>query len=158
MGKAKTTGGDMFTQLGSGDGVGVHPEVSGVARSFTYTQRQYVFLSVWGFGILWIMALIQAMGQMAISHGVVSWKLNHHSFLPLIRGYLNAIVFHMGTLAFGAFIVGMLQAFTFVCHFIQKQLPKGKDGKDSKVGKALCCRRSRSSVISFRSSSRKAKM
>lgn len=122
-------------------GMGLPVDVKGVKRSFTFSQYQWYMLAFWGFGVIWLYEIISAAGQYAISHAVVVRSHMKHPprCFPLLRGYANGISYHLGTLAFGAFVIGVLKFATAILAWLAKQI----NSPDKKVNVAaracLCC-------------------
>jgi hypothetical protein len=118
--------------------------LSGVGRSFKFKTNTQYMLVLWIYGAVWILETLTALGQYCISHAVVVHQVNHaHTWLPLMHGYKNGIVFHLGTLAFGGFVLGTLRLINAILSICLKLLSKGKDkdGKDKQscVVEVLCC-------------------
>jgi len=120
--------------------------VSGVGRSLQLHDWQKAYLAVWAFGAVWILETSTAWGQYALSYSVVIHALNkdelvdpvHRAFI-LSRGYANGLVFHLGTLAFGGFIVGVLKVLTAVCSYLAKQLKSDDGNIANQVASMMCC-------------------
>jgi len=97
----------------------------------------------WAYGCIWILETLTALGQFVISHAVVVREVNEsHSWFPLIHGYFNCLVFHVGTIAFGGFVLGTLRLINLIVSLVMKQLKhKDKDGKDknSCIVEVCCC-------------------
>merc|ERR1712007_388861 len=51
----------------------------------------------------------------------------------------NAITFHLGTLAFGGFVLGVLRVLTGVCAFVAKQAHNPNGSANMAVKAACCC-------------------
>mmetsp|Transcript_21343 Transcript_21343/g.47216 ORF Transcript_21343/g.47216 Transcript_21343/m.47216 type:complete len:677 (-) Transcript_21343:97-2127(-) len=123
--------------------IGLPVNVEGMYRTFSFTRNQWYMLGYWVFGSLWLYELVVSMGQYAVSHAVVVHRLakDANNCLPLSRGYANGIIFHLGTLAFASFIIGMLRFLMMVLAYIAKQAQQGPDGKVNIAVKALvaCC-------------------
>lgn len=122
--------------------------VSGVGRSLQLQDWQKTYLAVFAFGAIWILETTVAWGQYALSYCVVIHTLNKDELANPVqrmfilgRGYANGLIFHLGTLAFGGFIIGVLKVLTAVCAYISKQLKTG-DGSSTianKVASIMCC-------------------
>lgn len=71
--------------------------------------RTYVFI----FGTLWSNAFIQAMGTFVIASACCQWYYSHGpgnslSF-PILRAYKMVFRYHFGSLAFGSFLLALVQ-------------------------------------------------
>mmetsp|Transcript_5937 Transcript_5937/g.14108 ORF Transcript_5937/g.14108 Transcript_5937/m.14108 type:complete len:640 (-) Transcript_5937:72-1991(-) len=114
--------------------------ISGLQRHLTLENWQWGMVAYWLFGAVWTVEILGALGQYAISHAMVVSSLlsgsRGHCF-PLLRGYGNGIIFHLGTVAFGAFLLGVMRIITGAMAFIAKQT-SDKDG-GNKIAKLLCC-------------------
>lgn len=113
--------------------------VQGVGRHFAYTDNQFYALLFYFFGCLWVIETITALGQFVISHAVVSHVENEtHYYLPLLHGYKNCFKWHVGTIAFGGFCIGVLRFLSFILGIIEKAT-RDKEGKQNMVVSFLCC-------------------
>jgi len=113
--------------------------ISGMHRSMQFTDWQKYWIAIFVFGIVWVLETITALSQFAICHAVVKYSLfQKKECLPLARGFFNGLVFHLGTLAFGGFIIGALKIITAICAYVSKQATN-PDGSQNKVVKVLCC-------------------
>lgn len=115
--------------------------VSGIGRHVEMENWQIYYLAYWAFGSLWLVELVTALGQYALSHAVVLFTLNKDEScrcLPLTQGYLNGIMFHFGTLAFGSFVIGVMKALTMVAAYLGRQVTN-QDGTMNMAVKAACC-------------------
>merc|ERR1712228_399609 len=73
--------------------------VSGLHRSFQYTDNQLYLLLVWVFGTLWILETVTCLGQFMISGAVVSHVVHKtHFCFPVLRAFVIGIVFHLGSI------------------------------------------------------------
>jgi len=117
--------------------------VSGMNRHFEFSNQQWTFICLWIYGTVWIIETISALGQFVISHAVVVHVVEgQHNWFPLAHGYFNGVVYHMGTIAFGGFVLGTLRIINFIVSMALKNLKsENKDGKSdySCVTKVLCC-------------------
>lgn len=124
-----------MTQTSSFGGI----SISGVGRSFAFTETQYELMAFWIFGSVWVMETVTAWTQYALAHVVAVYKLNNETdCMPLTRGLINGLIYHIGTLAFGGFVIGVLRILTALVAFIGSQM-KDKDGKENMAVKAICC-------------------
>lgn len=113
--------------------------VQGVYREFEFTSAQWVMIFVWGFGCMWFFEMCKAWNQFAVANAVVELKItNTSSCTPVSKGYWKGARYHLGTIAFGAFIMGLVDMCSFIVELMLKQM-KDKDGKLNKTIKAMEC-------------------
>jgi hypothetical protein len=113
----------------------------GLHRSFTYTEEQQSHMLFYIFGIFWIMEVCDACQQFTISYAVVLWyykpKPKRRPRFPAVRGFLNAICLHLGTLALGALLVATTQLLRLVLGFVKRQAQAS--GSQTAGCLASCC-------------------
>ncbi|KAF4670391.1 hypothetical protein FOL47_002068 [Perkinsus chesapeaki] len=79
------------------------------------------------FSLLWVNAFVIAFGQMIIAGAVGVWYFTPNSekgslgTKPLRTGIKNAVVYHQGTLAFGSFILAIVQFIKWWLRYLAKQ-------------------------------------
>eukprot|EP00928_Gymnodinium_smaydae_P015248 TRINITY_DN15604_c0_g1_i1.p2 TRINITY_DN15604_c0_g1~~TRINITY_DN15604_c0_g1_i1.p2 ORF type:complete len:667 (+),score=161.38 TRINITY_DN15604_c0_g1_i1:226-2001(+) len=115
--------------------------ISGVMRKIQFESWMYTHILIWVFGSVWIYEMVIALSQYSVSHAVVIYHLNRDEscrIAPLSVGVLNGLVWHLGTLAFGSFVIGVLRCLTAVCAFIAKQT-RAEDGSTAVAAKVACC-------------------
>lgn len=115
--------------------------MSGVGRKVQLENWMWRNLFLWILGSVWLTELVDSAGSYAISHAVVMFTLNKDEScrsMPLIVGYCNAFIYHLGTLAFASFIIGVLKILTAIAAFIAKQA-HNPDGTPNVAVKAACC-------------------
>lgn len=101
-------------------------EVSGLSRSFTWTDRQKCMLVFWVVGFLWIMEVFSSWAQLVVSYCVSLWYFTPLEYdeskdlpaFPLGRGASIALLFHFGTIVYGAFLIVMLRPFRIFFGFL----------------------------------------
>jgi len=114
-------------------------EVEGLQRSIRFAGWQWACIGYWVFGIMWVVETMHALGQFAISHAVVVRTcIGVSEPFPLLHGYSAGIVFHLGTLAFGGFIVSCLKFVVILLSFLVRQT-SDESGAPSLVGRIVCC-------------------
>jgi hypothetical protein len=103
-------------------------QVSGLSRKFEFTQDQKYMMLYYLFGYYWILELCNAMNLFIISYSVVLWyykpKQNGKKGsprLPALRGLFAGLTFHLGSLAFGACIIAIVQMVRTFLAFVQRQ-------------------------------------
>lgn len=90
-------------------------EKSGVFRMFKYGDSQQWFMSYYIFVGVWIMCFLTALSQFVIAYAVELWYFTPYVHgekerpeCPIFRGYYIGGVYHLGSLAFGSFVVTIL--------------------------------------------------
>eukprot|EP00927_Polykrikos_kofoidii_P041082 TRINITY_DN35008_c0_g1_i1.p1 TRINITY_DN35008_c0_g1~~TRINITY_DN35008_c0_g1_i1.p1 ORF type:complete len:694 (+),score=84.91 TRINITY_DN35008_c0_g1_i1:96-2177(+) len=92
-------------------------KVSGVFRNFVWTGRLVGGVAAWFFAYLFAQELVSAIRSYVLSHTVVCWCFSptrKKSSWPLVKGIVVAVVFHLGSLTFGALILSILCAFRWL--------------------------------------------
>jgi len=121
--------------------VGLPIDVSGVNRTFSFTAEQKYMIAYVLFGSVWIYEVVVAAGHFAISHVIaVRRRMGERAphFLPLLRGYFNGVVYHLGTLAFGGFVVGVMSILTAGATWLSRRVAKPGE-RGNPVAKLCCC-------------------
>eukprot|EP00747_Dinoflagellata_sp_TGD_P147947 gnl/TRDRNA2_/TRDRNA2_176864_c3_seq1.p1 gnl/TRDRNA2_/TRDRNA2_176864_c3~~gnl/TRDRNA2_/TRDRNA2_176864_c3_seq1.p1 ORF type:complete len:463 (+),score=78.77 gnl/TRDRNA2_/TRDRNA2_176864_c3_seq1:188-1390(+) len=120
--------------------------VSGLSRSFSYTEEEQYAILYYIFGYFWIMELCNALGLFTISYAVVLWYYTPISDgkkpsprIPLLRGLFNGLFFHLGTLAFGAFLIAACRMIRLILAYIEKQAKATGNKVMEMIAKALSC-------------------
>jgi hypothetical protein len=120
---------------------------SGILRSFTYTENEYKFIWIYLFIIIWLMQLASATSQFVLAFIVKSWyfapyegddKPNIPS-CSLVKGYVTAWMYHLGSLAYGSFIITVLFFTRVVLNQIAKQAKGDGNAVLACVASALSC-------------------
>eukprot|EP00928_Gymnodinium_smaydae_P039420 TRINITY_DN26933_c0_g1_i1.p1 TRINITY_DN26933_c0_g1~~TRINITY_DN26933_c0_g1_i1.p1 ORF type:complete len:700 (-),score=135.14 TRINITY_DN26933_c0_g1_i1:39-2138(-) len=113
-------------------------EIGGLSRSFHHTNEEKAMLLYYCFGCLWLMELTNSIADFVISYSVVLWYYTPKPkgcgpVFPLARAFIIGITFHLGTLAFGAFLIA-------TCRFIRAILMYiAREAKASGNQAAACC-------------------
>lgn len=118
-------------------------KVAGLHRTLEFTAVGWLRVLYWVFGTVWILETMNALGQFAISHAVVSYR---HSSLerrgkpcfPVLCGYCVGVFFHMGSLAFAGFVLGALKILAAVLTFLARQA-RDEAGVRGALARAVCC-------------------
>jgi len=97
----------------------------------------------YAFGAIWLFFTITALGQYVVSYATVVYKLGGTVWsFPLLHGYWNWILYHLGTCAFGAFVIGFAKVIFVIIEFLVKQT-KNTDGSTSEacmvMGACITC-------------------
>ena len=79
----------------------------------SYSDSSLIRFYVFVFGTLWSNAIIQAIGTFVIASACCMWYYSHGPGqaldMPIFRSYKMAFRFHFGSLAFGSFILALVQ-------------------------------------------------
>jgi hypothetical protein len=121
-------------------------KVAGVNRDFSYTEEQIYMILYYIFGMFWIDEIFTALGQFVVSYSVVLYyfampvegKKVAPSF-PMFRGYAVGLGYHLGTLAFGAFLIAVVRLVRLIISYIAKQAEKEGNAALACVAKILVC-------------------
>jgi hypothetical protein len=121
-------------------------QVSGVSRSIKYTDEQIGYIVYYIFGYFWIMEVFNALGQFVISYMVVLWYYTPKTeggnkkmvFCAITKGYAAGVV-HLGTLAFGAFLIATLRFVRLFLSFIARQSEASGNTACACVAKCMMC-------------------
>jgi len=104
-------------------------QVSGVFRSFRYSETEWYYILYYVFMIFWVMELFTACSQFALAYAVQLWYFTPYvdhdkddvPCCPVIWGFLVGGTFHLGSLAFGSFIIAVTRLIRVILGFIAKQ-------------------------------------
>jgi len=103
-------------------------------------ETQYVFLYSL-FGYLWVNAFIIGVTQFIISAAAAIWYFSCTSDSngsgSLLRGMCWVMRYHFGSIAFGAFLIALVQFIRLIFEYYRKQMEKAD--KENKVVKTLLC-------------------
>jgi len=126
--------------------------VSGLHGTVSFTTEQIYMLWIFGFGIVWLMEVCNAIQTYAIAYATVAWyytpknengskRCEGFGGLSLvITGLLNCVVFHSGTVAVGAFLIALVRGLQFLMYLIDKEA----DAQENRVTQCIarscfCC-------------------
>jgi len=116
--------------------------VGGLTRTFEFNDEQKSMVAYYAFGMLWLVEMANSMSQFVVSYAVILWYYHpkpkgYGPSVPLIRGAIVGCFFHLGTIAFGAFLIATLRLIRIILMWLSRQAKA--DGNS--VGKALaaCC-------------------
>jgi len=104
--------------------------VGGLTRSLVLSPKTKVMAACYIFGAFWLLELANAVSQFVISYSVVLWYYTPKPkgfgpHIPLVRGFIVGIVFHLGTLALGALLVAICRPPRLMLALINKQAASG---------------------------------
>jgi len=119
--------------------------VSGVFRSFKYGEDELYLIAFYVFMMFWVCEAVNATSQFVLAHAVQHWYFTPYEggrkedvdCFPLAKGYTVGIFFHVGSFAFGSFIIAATRVVRIVLSFLAKQAR----GEGNVVGEvaANCC-------------------
>mmetsp|Transcript_18452 Transcript_18452/g.37469 ORF Transcript_18452/g.37469 Transcript_18452/m.37469 type:complete len:258 (-) Transcript_18452:106-879(-) len=92
------------------------------------------------FGLLWGRAFILAVGNLVIACATADWFLapdDRELTMPLVVGTKRTMKFHLGTAAFGSFLIAVVQFIRWVFRYYMYQLKKMNP--ENKMVKLLSC-------------------
>lgn len=95
------------------------------------------------FGLLWLANFIIACQHVVIAGAVAGWYFARDKSslkLPIASSFWRLVRYHMGSVAFGAFIIALVQLIRMIMQYVERKLSK----KGGACGKALapilkCC-------------------
>lgn len=94
------------------------------------------------FGFFWLLFFISAFGEMVLAGTFATWywtfDKTKRPFFSLTRAIYRTIRFHLGTLAFGSFIITVCRIIRIVLEYVDRKLKKW----DNEFSRAVmcCCR------------------
>lgn len=92
--------------------------------------RFYYFV----FATLWSNALLQGITTFVIASSCCMWYYSHgpgHDLhLPVLRSFWRSVRYHLGSLAFGSFLLAVVQFIQFVFEIIKKQVENSGAGNN----------------------------
>lgn len=103
--------------------------------SVTWNNNTRYALIYFLFGGLWKNAFLQALNQFIIASAVAIWYFSQGPgqgvHKPIARSIYRAFRYHLGSLAFGALILAIVQMIRLILAYIQKQVKKS--GGDNRL-------------------------
>lgn len=110
-----------------------------------YSEPSLLRLYFFIFGTLWSNALIQALGLFIIASACCMWYYNHgaNSELdsPIMRSLKMAFRYHFGSLAFGSFILAVVQFLQMIVEVFKKQAENSGAAQNKCFEYAINCLR-----------------
>ena len=90
-----------------------------------YTDPMLARFYYFVFATLWSNAVVQSMTTFVIASACCMWYFSHGAgeelHLPVLRSYGRSFRYHFGSLAFGAFILALVQFLQFIVEIFKKQ-------------------------------------
>jgi len=96
------------------------------------------------FGFLWITAWIEYTSRFIVIVGACTYYFNNHRDDPeekpaeIMYGFKCAYLHHMGSIAFGAFIIALIRFIKIIFYYLAKKLEKSS-GENAAVKAAVAC-------------------
>lgn len=91
----------------------------------SYSEPELYRFYVFVFCTLWVQAFVGAVTIFVIASGCCMWYYSHgpgaELSLPIWRSYKMVFRYHMGSLAFGAFLLALVQFVQFIVELVKKQ-------------------------------------
>jgi hypothetical protein len=138
------------------------PNMAGLTRSFTYTGDQKNMLLYYFFMILWVDETLNAISQFVLAYATSIWyfcevkpegkvgKPKLCGVFTLLRGFFYCIFYHLGTVAFGAFLVAVLRLARYILNFVAKQAKAGGNPAAAALANACaCCLKCFEEIVKF---------
>lgn len=113
----------------SGEKVVETDSLSGLTYiSYEYsTTSKYAILFMF-FAWLWSIAWLESIGQITAAHAVITWYFApcryEISSLQLLSSFLMTLRYHMGTAAFGSFLLAMVRFWRMVLEYVKYHLTR----------------------------------
>jgi len=107
-----------------------------------WTPESVGLLAYYFFALLWNHAIGVAISQFIIASTVCLWYFKQGSkksgVSPIGTSFKRAVN-HMGSLAFGSFLIGLLEFIKYALHFVESRVKAVPTGENAKVGFCLAC-------------------
>ncbi|XP_065916951.1 choline transporter-like protein 2 isoform X2 [Dysidea avara] len=97
------------------------------------------------FGLFWIANFILALGECTLAGAFATyyWTFDKKDvpWFAVFRAFSRTLVYHSGSLAFGALIIAIVQFIRFILGYIQRQLKKRKEARWAQIMLSIfqCC-------------------
>lgn len=125
-------------------------KVKGIYRKFEFSDEQKYMMAYWVFGIMWIQELIVAFGLFVISYSTVLWYYTPKdpqthfkdvpaTTFPMLQGIKYGIMYHLGSLALGAFIIAVCRFVQMILSYLAKQAKEEGNKVFEMIAKCLIC-------------------
>jgi len=100
---------------------------------FSYNTAFCLFMF---FGLLWILSFLNGVSVMVIAGVVVEWYFGGSSNesiavskpFPVIRSFSRTCRYHLGTIAFGSFLIALLTFIRYIAAYIQRKMSSAEKG------------------------------
>mmetsp|Transcript_5580 Transcript_5580/g.8197 ORF Transcript_5580/g.8197 Transcript_5580/m.8197 type:complete len:658 (-) Transcript_5580:1234-3207(-) len=116
--------------------------VTVMVRSFTYDDNTQAMAWILLFCFFWTVEFISAVGSIVIARAIASWYFTRDKGTigtgTVVQSIRQSMWYHMGTAAFGALIIAIIQTIRAIVTYIQKKI-EGIDGDNKAVKCVACC-------------------
>lgn len=119
-------------------------EVGGLTRTLVFSEWGKAMLAYFLLGLIWLLEMSSAMSQFVVSFAVVLWYYTPKPKgtgprLPLQRGLLVGLGFHLGTIALGSLLIAVLRPMRLVLGMVSAQARSGENRCCEVVAACLSC-------------------
>jgi hypothetical protein len=136
----------MMYLITCGDVV-THPGLTGVTREFVFTDKQKYMILYWLMGMFWYLELVTAIGLFCLAYSTIAWFFTRKEpdgskeveGMPMFTGLQYAFQYHLGSLAFGSFIIALCRLIQFILSYIAKQAHEEGNAALECLAKVLAC-------------------
>jgi len=123
----------------------------GITRSFSYEDNEYIYIIFYVFMCIWLLELVYALEQFVLSYSTQLWYFKEYDgngkkplvMFPLWRGLFIGVVYHLGTMALGSFLLSLLEtlrmALTILYKYVLEAEEDGKSAQNKVVGALISC-------------------
>eukprot|EP00927_Polykrikos_kofoidii_P053095 TRINITY_DN4728_c0_g1_i1.p1 TRINITY_DN4728_c0_g1~~TRINITY_DN4728_c0_g1_i1.p1 ORF type:complete len:664 (+),score=86.66 TRINITY_DN4728_c0_g1_i1:55-2046(+) len=121
--------------------------ISGISRSFTFSQDQLEMLAYYIFMMMWVSEICNSFSQFVLAYAVQIWYFTPYDedgdketpWCPLCRGYRIGLMYHLGTLTFGALLIAILRFIRLILGQLAKQANESGNKAAACAAKACIC-------------------
>jgi len=101
-----------------------------MTRKLVFSHEQQAMLVFYVIGIMWVIELSKSLTTFVVSYAVILWYYTQKPkgfgpTLPLIRGLIVGLFFHLGTIAFGSLMVALTRPFRIIFTSLSRQSKAG---------------------------------
>jgi len=105
-------------------------QITAVQSKLVFSHEQYAMFFFYVVGTVWFIEISRSLSSFVISYAVILWYYtekpkNYGPSFPLMRGLIIGLCFHLGTIAFGALIIGLFRPFRIVFLFLSRHAKEG---------------------------------
>ena len=116
------------------------------SRNLKWEDKKVFYASLFMFfGFLWITAWIEYTSRFIVIVGAATYYFNNHrdkqdeeASADIMYGFKCAYLHHMGSIAFGAFIIALIRFVKIIFYYLAKQAEKSS-GENAGVKAAVAC-------------------
>jgi len=122
---------------------------AGLARTFAWSADQQRYLVFYAFMIAWALELLHALDQFVVAYAAQLWFFREYvsiagirkkrmTWFPMLRGFLVGVIFHFGTLAFGACLLALFRVAYVLLSLAMRHVEQASEDEH---GNQNCCAR-----------------